>query len=188
MATRRPIQRSRPEEEDGGPPPDIFDLMAGPGDETWDLANMGAAELLGPAGPFAQAMPGYQARPGQMEMARAVAETAKLREEIPYAAAEASWVVATDLAEALSRGGLAFHQAHVLVGRLVLESTRSGKKPSDWTPESLVQFDEHFTPEMAKYLNPSEGMKTRELPGGTGPAHVARALAAAEARLSQMKK
>lgn len=45
MATRRPIQRSRPEEEDGGPPPDIFDLMAGPGDETWDLANMGAAEL-----------------------------------------------------------------------------------------------------------------------------------------------
>jgi len=34
--------------------------------------NMGAAELLGPAGPFAQAMPGYQARPGQMDMARAV--------------------------------------------------------------------------------------------------------------------
>jgi hypothetical protein len=29
-------------------------------------------------------------------------------------------------------------------------------------------------------------MKTRELPGGTGPQHVARALAAAEARLSQM--
>ena len=33
---------------------------------------MGAAELLGPAGPFAQAMPGYQARAGQLEMARAV--------------------------------------------------------------------------------------------------------------------
>jgi ATP-dependent DNA helicase DinG len=35
-------------------------------------ARMGAAELLGPAGPFAQAMPGYEARPGQIEMARAV--------------------------------------------------------------------------------------------------------------------
>jgi ATP-dependent DNA helicase DinG len=34
--------------------------------------NMGAAELLGPAGPFAEAMPGYEARPGQVEMARAV--------------------------------------------------------------------------------------------------------------------
>ena len=123
-----------------------------------------------------------------LEMARAVAETAKLREDIPFAAAEASWVVATDLAEALSRGGLAFHQAHVLIGRLVLESVREGKKPSDWTPETLAKFDPHFTPEMAKYLNPTEGMKTRELPGGTGPQHVAKALAAAEARLSPMKK
>jgi ATP-dependent DNA helicase DinG len=33
---------------------------------------MGAAELLGPAGPFAEAMPGYEARPGQLLMARAV--------------------------------------------------------------------------------------------------------------------
>lgn len=33
---------------------------------------MGAAELLGPAGPFAEAMPGYESRPGQLEMARAV--------------------------------------------------------------------------------------------------------------------
>jgi ATP-dependent DNA helicase DinG len=33
---------------------------------------MGAAELLGPAGPFARALPGYEARPSQLEMARAV--------------------------------------------------------------------------------------------------------------------
>jgi argininosuccinate lyase len=123
-----------------------------------------------------------------LQMAAAVAETAKLREAIPYAAAEASWVVATDLAEALARSGLAFHQSHVLVGKLVRESVNTGKNPSDWTAEALAQFDPHFTPEMAKYLNPTEGMKTRELPGGTGPQHVAKALAAAEARLSQMKR
>lgn len=33
---------------------------------------MGAAELLGPTGPFAAAMPGYQPRPGQMAMAGVV--------------------------------------------------------------------------------------------------------------------
>jgi ATP-dependent DNA helicase DinG len=33
---------------------------------------MGAAELLGPSGPFADSMPGYEARPGQLEMTRAV--------------------------------------------------------------------------------------------------------------------
>jgi len=34
--------------------------------------EMGAAELLGPNGPFARAMPGYEARPSQLEMASAV--------------------------------------------------------------------------------------------------------------------
>ena len=33
---------------------------------------MGSAELLGPDGPFAQAMPGYEARTGQLAMAEAV--------------------------------------------------------------------------------------------------------------------
>jgi ATP-dependent DNA helicase DinG len=33
---------------------------------------MGAAELLGPGGPFANAMPGYEPRPGQLEMVAAV--------------------------------------------------------------------------------------------------------------------
>lgn len=33
---------------------------------------MGAAELLGPGGPFARALPGYEARPSQLEMASAV--------------------------------------------------------------------------------------------------------------------
>jgi hypothetical protein len=36
---------------------------------------------------------------------------------------------------------------------------------------------------MARLLNPAEGMKTRELPGGTGPAAVSQALDQAEARL-----
>ena len=34
--------------------------------------EMGAADLLGPAGPFADTMPGYEARPGQLDMVTAV--------------------------------------------------------------------------------------------------------------------
>jgi argininosuccinate lyase len=125
---------------------------------------------------------------GALDMTRNVAETASLREDVPLAAAEASWVVATDLAEALSRNGVPFHQAHQLVGRLVLESVRAGKKPTDWTPETLAAFDAQFTPEMAKLLNPAEGMKARELPGGSGPQTVARALDEAEKRLAEMRR
>jgi argininosuccinate lyase len=123
---------------------------------------------------------------GSLEMACAVVESAKLRPERPAAAAEESWVVATDLAEALARNGTPFHRAHQIAGRLVLESVRAGKKPSDWTPEALAAFAPEFTPRMAAMLTPSEGMKTREIRGGTGPEHVAKALVEARARLDQL--
>ena len=122
---------------------------------------------------------------GSLEMARVTAESVNLRAAVPLAAAEESWVVATDLAEALARGGTPFHHAHQIVGRLVLESTRTGKKPADWTPEALVAFDPAFTRDIACLLDPARGMKSREITGGTGPAAVARALLDARARLSQ---
>jgi len=80
-----------------------------------------------------------------------------------------------------------FHQAHKVVGRLVLESVREGKSAKDWTGESLTAFSPEFTPEMAALLDPREGLKTREIVGGTGPKAVAAAIEGAEARLKQMK-
>ena len=120
-----------------------------------------------------------------LEMARATAETVVLHPAIPLAAAAESWVIATDLAEALARSGLPFHQAHQLVGRLVLESTRAGKKPSDWDAESLARFEPAFTGEIARLVDPSQGMTTREIAGGTGPRAVAEALREARRRLAQ---
>ena len=121
-----------------------------------------------------------------LEMMQAVIRSAKLIPARPALAAEESWVVATDLAEALARAGTPFHQAHQLVGRLVLESVRAGKRPSDWTAEQLVAFAPEFQPEMARLLQPAEGMKTREVVGGTGPESVARALNDAESRLGAL--
>ena len=125
---------------------------------------------------------------GSLEMSRAVVDSAKLIPEATTAAAEESWVVATDLAEALAREGTPFHRAHQLVGRLVLESVRAGKKPSDWTPEELAAFAPEFTPEMARLLRPREGMKTREILGGTGPQTVGKALEEAERRLEELRR
>ncbi len=124
---------------------------------------------------------------GSIEMAAVVASTVVLKPAVPEQAAEDSWVVATDLAEALSRAGLPFHQSHQLVGKLVLESTRDGKKPSDWTVESLAAFDARLTPEFAALLKPREGMKTREIRGGTGPQAVAGALREAAERLAALR-
>jgi argininosuccinate lyase len=125
---------------------------------------------------------------GSLEMARAVVESVTLNPAKTLAAAEESWIVATDLAEALARAGTPFHQAHQVVGRFVLESVRAGKKPSDWTAPELAAFAPEFTEEMARLLRPVEGMKTREIPGGTGPDAVAGALRQAEERLASMRR
>src|SRR5437763_16319559 len=114
---------------------------------------------------------------GSLEMALAVVQTVKLHPAKPLAAAEESWVVATDLAEALARAGTPFHQAHQIVGRLVLESVRSGSQPADWTAEDLPRFAPEFTSDMARLLDPREGLRSREIAGGTGPQAVAEALA-----------
>jgi argininosuccinate lyase len=124
---------------------------------------------------------------GSLAMAAAVANSTQLRPAGPLAAANESWVVATDLAEALARSGTAFHQAHKIAGRLVLESVRAGKRPSDWTGEALHDFAPEFSEHMARLMDPAEGMKTREVPGGTGPLAVAKALDDAEARLKQLQ-
>jgi argininosuccinate lyase len=124
---------------------------------------------------------------GSLEMASAVVESVKLNVARPAAAAEESWVIATDLAEELARAGTPFHQAHQIAGKLVLESVRQGKKPGDWTPEDLADFAPEFQAGMARLMQPAEGMKTREIPGGTGPKAVASALAEARRRVGTMR-
>ena len=68
----------------------------------------------------------------------------------------------------------------------MLESVRSGKKPADWTAEEMQRFAPEFTGDFAALLDPKRGMKSREIPGGTGPQSVAAALAAARQRLAEM--
>ncbi len=123
---------------------------------------------------------------GSLAMMSAVIDSTSLNADKPAAAAAESWVVATDLAEALARAGTPFHDAHQIVGRFVLESVRAGKKPADWTAEEMQRFAPEFTGDFAKLLDPHEGMKSRDLPGGTGSHAVAQALAAARQRLGDM--
>ncbi len=44
--------------------------------------------------------------------------------------------------------------AYQIVGRLVLESGRKGKKPSEWTPEEMRRFAPEFTADFARLFDP----------------------------------
>ena len=120
-------------------------------------------------------------------MARAVVGVGELNPERPMAAAEESWVVATDLAEAVARAVWRLRCPQV-VGRLVLESVPHGaSKPADWTGAHSPHSRPSSTNTWRRCSNPREGMKTREIAGGTGPEKVARALEEAATRLARMR-
>ncbi len=122
-----------------------------------------------------------------LNMATIVAQNVTIKPEIPEKACAESWVVATDIAEALSRAGLPFHQSHKLAGRLVLHGIKMGKHPASFTAEELFAFDSHFTPDFVFILkDPRHGMQTRVVPGGTAPQSVAAALREAQARLEKL--
>jgi argininosuccinate lyase len=123
-----------------------------------------------------------------LEMARVVIESVALRPDRPAAAAAESWVIATDLAEALARKGTPFHQAHQIVGRFVLSSLQQSRKPADWTAAQMQAFAPEFTPEMALLLDPKSGLESRSLPGGTAPTAVREALREARATLARVSR
>ncbi len=124
---------------------------------------------------------------GSLDMTTAVVETATLHPAVPAQAAEESWVIATDLAEALARSGTPFHQAHQIAGKLVLASVQANKKPADWTADELTAFSPEFSADMIRLFRPAEGMKSREIAGGTGPQVVAEALRSAAKQVTEWR-
>jgi argininosuccinate lyase len=123
---------------------------------------------------------------GSLEMGRVVVESVKLNPARPQTAVAESWVVATDLAEALARNGTPFHQAHQIVGRFVLESIDQGKKPADWNAAEMRAFAPEFSADMAALLDPARGLASRSVPGGTAPSAVHTALARAREALENL--
>jgi argininosuccinate lyase len=122
-----------------------------------------------------------------LEMAAAVVRAAKLDAARAEAAAEASWASATELADALARKGIPFHQAHQIVGRLVLESTRTGRRPADWTGDQLAAFAPEFEPGMAESLPARRAVENHTVEGGTATSRVCEALETARRRLEEIR-
>jgi argininosuccinate lyase len=125
---------------------------------------------------------------GALEVLRLCIETTRLKPEAMERAAQDSWTCATALAEFLARSGVAFHRAHQIVGGLVLESVRQGKKPQDWTVPELQQIAPEFDEAAAELLSARRALENHTPPGGTAPSSVARALDEAERRLAVLQR
>ncbi len=123
-----------------------------------------------------------------LEILKLCVDTTDVHPQPMEQAAEEGWVCATALAEALARKGVPFHRAHQIVGGIVFESIKKGKRAEDWSIEELRQFAPEFDAEAQAALHPRAALENHAVPGGTAPRLVAQAVEDAETRLEAMKK
>jgi argininosuccinate lyase len=92
------------------------------------------------------------------------------------AAASDPALMATDLAEYLVRKGVAFRQAHHVVGSLVALAEKKGRALNQLTLKELRSADKRFDREALQVFDLQRAMERRNLPGAPGTREVRKQL------------
>ena len=95
------------------------------------------------------------------------------------AAATMGYTTATDLADYLVRQGLAFRDAHEVVGRAVAHAVAGGVALEQVPLDELREFSELIWEEVYGILDPAGSVASRSHVGGTAPDRVREAATAA---------
>lgn len=114
---------------------------------------------------FAQMVPAFKVNPDKME-----------------AAALQGYSTATDLADYLVRKGVAFRDAHDIVGKSVAFGIEQGRDLSQLTLDELKQFSPVIEADVQQVLTLDGSVRARNHYGGTAPDQVRAAVARARAR------
>ncbi|BFM09994.1 argininosuccinate lyase [Simiduia litorea] len=107
------------------------------------------------------------------------------RVEVMYEAAKRGFSTATDLADYLVRKGVAFRDAHEIVGKSVAYGIDSGKDLSEMSLEELQQFSNTIEQDVFNVLTLEGSVAARNHIGGTAPKQVTAASERAAQKLSQ---
>ena len=94
-------------------------------------------------------------------------------------AASGGFATATDLADYLVRSGVAFRDAHDIVGRTVSHAIAVGKDLHELSLDELRQFHQGIQPDVFEVLTLEGSVAARSHMGGTAPAQVRAAVARA---------
>lgn len=102
-----------------------------------------------------------------------------------YKAAGEGFSTATDLADYLVRKGMAFRDAHEVVGKAVAAALEKGVDLSELELDQLQSFSEKIDKDVFQVLTLEGSAASRNHVGGTAPAQVKKAVIEAKKRLAQ---
>jgi argininosuccinate lyase len=106
------------------------------------------------------------------------------RKEKMYEAAKRGFSTATDLADYLVRRGVAFRDAHEIVGKSVGYGVQTGKDLSEMSLAELQQFSDVIQDDVFAVLTLEGSVAARNHIGGTAPAQVKAAVERAKVKLA----
>ena len=107
----------------------------------------------------------------------------KVKAENMHAAARKGYATATDLADYLVGKGIAFRDAHEIVGKAVKIAIDAGKDLSELDLETLRGLSSAIEEDVYELLTLEGSVASRDLLGGTAPVQVRRQIAKARERL-----
>ncbi|MFD0904301.1 argininosuccinate lyase [Actinomadura sediminis] len=111
--------------------------------------------------------------------------TMRVNTERLEATAADGFALATDLAELLVRRGVAFRDAHEVVGHLVVWCQVNDKDFDDLTDDELIKVSPHLTPDVREVLNVPGALASRKAHGGTAPDRVREQITALRAQVNE---
>jgi argininosuccinate lyase len=89
--------------------------------------------------------------------------------------AAGGFLLATDLADYLTRKGMPFREAHNVAGRLVLYCESHGKDLRQLTLEEYMKHSKLFEADILQ-IDVQSSLRARDVPGGTAPRRVSQAI------------
>jgi argininosuccinate lyase len=110
-----------------------------------------------------------------LEVFTGMVRTVKVKPDNMLKAAGRGYILATDLADYLVKKGESFRSAHEIVGRLVNYAVRQGKAFNELDVKEYRKFSPLFGDDVRR-ISIESSIASRNVPGGTAPSQVKRAL------------
>jgi argininosuccinate lyase len=115
----------------------------------------------------------------------AMLKTVTFRRDVMERGASGGFTNATDCADYLVKKGVAFRDAHKVVGELVAHCLNEDKALLDLSLEELKQFHPAFEQDVFDDLSMKACVEKRRIPGAPAPEMVERAIARAREELER---
>jgi len=107
-----------------------------------------------------------------LEVVREMLTTATISKQRMAQALERGFLTATEVADYLVRRGIAFREAHGMVGQIVKYCEKQGIGFEQMSPEEWRSFSPEFGADIKEYISPEGAVASKRSPGGTAPERV----------------